>query len=77
MSGESVNGYCPKCRCEARRVYNVGPYHWAVCQRDKLRWCIGANLFSGWRRKSEGDWVANEFLLADYEEVLEPVWSLP
>lgn len=53
---------CPKCSEENRDyskrdvgMYNVGRGHWYYCKPHKLTWCIGSNLFSGWRDQTEDE----------------------
>ena len=46
-------GRCPVCNRTASRMVNFGRDHWMVCLRDRTRWFIGENLFSGWREESE------------------------
>ncbi len=66
MSG---NGYCPDCGREAHRVLNIGRQHWSVCFECRNRWCLGENLFSGWKRESLGDWVANQLRIETFTVV--------
>jgi hypothetical protein len=59
---------CPKCGC-CSNIANVGRVHWGLCKSCGIRWCIGENLFSGWREESEADWERNRRELAAYRQV--------
>ena len=41
-------GGCPGCTLNNGHL-NVGRTHWIVCHKHRVRWCVGSNLFSGWR----------------------------
>jgi hypothetical protein len=71
-------GGCPKCGCDDGYL-NVGSCHWMVCEEHKMTWCVGANLFSSWRKQSEKVWEENARRLSEYMEVepLLPVASRP
>jgi len=59
---------CCKCgRCH--RVKNIGPDHWYYCDSCKVKWCVGANLFSDWRDENEETWKQNYLYLLDYKEI--------
>lgn len=64
-------GGCPKCGGDDGYL-NVGRGHWFVCRRHKVRWFVGANLFSNWRHEEDWEWEENEKELEGYEEV-EPL----
>ena len=66
-------GGCPKCGRHDGYV-NVQSEHWFYCTRHRTKWCIGSNLFSGWRDETETTWCRNAHQLAAYREVepLEP-----
>ena len=51
---------------------NVGRDHWFVCHEHKQTWCVGSNLFSGWRDQTEADWARNRETLKSYS-VVEPL----
>jgi RecA-family ATPase len=34
-----------------RRLHQRRRSHWFVCHEHKVKWCVGSNLFSGWRAK--------------------------
>lgn len=40
-----------------------------MCDRHRIRWCVGANLISSWRHETEEDRERNRRRLSDYEEV--------
>ena len=69
-------GVCPECGRWGRRCLNVGATHWYVCFRHGLRWCVGENLFSGWRDETESDWRANAKVLMRLREI-EGYWRPP
>jgi hypothetical protein len=51
----TCNGYfglCPVCH-ETDGYLNIGRSHWFYCIEHKKRWCVGSNLFSGWRDEIE------------------------
>jgi hypothetical protein len=45
-------GVCPRCK-RNDGLLNVGHSHWFVCHEHRVTWCIGSNLFSGWRDHDE------------------------
>jgi hypothetical protein len=66
-------GWCPYC-CDNDGYFNVGPQHWFVCDKDRTKWHIGANLFSSWRDQTYEE-QRHAFYLhgRDTYEVVEPV----
>lgn len=51
----SDNGYfglCPICK-KTDGYINIGRGHWYFCKEHRVRWCVGANLFSTWRDETE------------------------
>ena len=48
---------------------NVHRAHWMVCDKCRIKWLIGANLFSSWRKQNEIIWNANAEKLRKYREV--------
>lgn len=71
-------GACLVCSCNDGYL-NVGSSHWFHCREHKTRWCVGVNLFSGWREEDEEDWRKNAEKLFGYTEVepLMPSWCRP
>jgi hypothetical protein len=71
-------GGCPLCGSNDGYL-NVGAAHWFHCQEHATKWCVGENLFSGWRSESEEDWHENAKVLSNYAEVepLMPSWCRP
>lgn len=66
-------GACPECRsANGVLVRNVNRCHWFCCDRHRLKWYIGANLFSAWREEPECVWLENAELLDTYRDV-EPL----
>src|SRR5215216_6505131 len=45
-------GVCPECE-KSDGYINVGRGHWFFCKAHKVKWCVGSNLFSGWREETE------------------------
>ncbi|MDQ3506929.1 MAG: hypothetical protein M3494_02770 [Actinomycetota bacterium] len=68
-------GGCPKCGGNDGCL-NVGRSHWFVCRRHKVRWFVGANLFSNWRHEEDWEWEENAKELEGYEEA-EPLMPEP
>ena len=46
-------GGCPHCHWHDGFI-NAGSDHWFYCEQHKVMWCVGSNLFSGWREQTEG-----------------------
>ena len=67
---ETCFGLCPECHAEPK-FRNVGRTHVAHCEKCRLKWIIGANLFSSWRGETETDGQANAAFLADFS-LVEP-----
>ena len=60
-------GGCPECgRFE---MLIIGRDHWCFCEEHKVRWCLGSNLFSGWRHETDQIWELNKRQLAGYRDV--------
>ncbi len=68
-------GGCPHCGGQDGYL-NLGRNHWFFCDRHKTTWCIGSNLFSGWRDETEEDWLRNEYKLNHFITV-EPLYPEP
>jgi hypothetical protein len=63
-------GLCPTChKCEG--FINVGRSHWLYCTEHKVKWLIGANIFSSWRDETEAEQRAiyNEIGMGGFKEV--------
>jgi hypothetical protein len=45
-------GTCPHCR-DYDGWINIGRGHWFYCDRHKVKWCVGSNLFGEWRDETE------------------------
>jgi hypothetical protein len=65
------SGGCPRCGSTGG-VLNVGRVHWLCCDRHKIKWSVGSNLFPGWREEDASTWNENAERLAGYSEV-EPL----
>jgi hypothetical protein len=63
-------GVCPVCR-DNDGYLNVGRNHWFFCREHKTKWCVGSNLFSGWRRQTEAEqqFWCEKLNFGSYEEV--------
>ena len=61
-------GACPVCGCYDAYL-NIYKAHWFYCDTHRVKWCIGWNLFSGWRYEDEAVWQENADYLADYRDV--------
>ena len=66
-------GACPLCG-GSDQFLNIGRDHWMVCERHKVKWPIGSNLFGCWRSETEEDWKHNAEVLRAYAQV-KPVYS--
>ncbi|MSR59448.1 MAG: hypothetical protein EXS05_17695 [Planctomycetaceae bacterium] len=64
---ETYFGRCPRCLREVPYM-NIGRNHWFVCERDKVRWWAGSNLFSSWHDETEADWERNFETIKDFED---------
>jgi hypothetical protein len=47
-------GVCPTCRKNDGYI-NIGKGHWFYCAKDKVKWFVGSNLFSGWKHQTEDE----------------------
>ena len=61
-------GGCPICH-KSDGFLSVGPGHWNVCHRHRVKWHVGSRLFSGWREQDEQHRQANRYKLAGYRDV--------
>jgi hypothetical protein len=61
-------GGCPTCG-QNDGCFTVDGDHWYVCHAHAAKWCIGSNLFSGWREMSVDDVARNAAMLAAYRPV--------
>lgn len=60
-------GGCPKCG-RYHGMLNVERDHWCYCDTHMTRWCVGGNLFSGWRHENDAVWEQNKAKLLNYTE---------
>ena len=65
---ENYFGHCPVPEHE-NYYLNIGRAHWMVCDKCRIKWLMGENLFSSWRGQSEETWKANAEEIADYKAV--------
>jgi hypothetical protein len=61
-------GHCPILTHE-NYYLNISRGHWMVCDECKIRWFIGANLFSSWRNQTKTTWKKNFIKIKDYEKI--------
>ena len=54
MAIEGYFGLCPTCK-KTDGYVNVGRSHWFICEEHRVRWCIGANVFSSWHYETESE----------------------
>lgn len=47
-------------------LLNIYSSHYLTCPEHQLYWCIGENLFSGWRDGTEEEWERNYRTLQGY-----------
>jgi len=66
-------GVCPRCRRNDGYI-NAGRSHWFFCKEHRVKWCVGANLFSSWRHETEAEQrrVYDEIGLGEFEQI-EPL----
>ena len=59
---------CVRCgaQCACR---NIGREHWGFCDTCRIKWCIGENLFSGWREQSDKVFEENRDFLKNFEDL--------
>ena len=65
---EHYFGHCPVPGHE-NHCLNIRRSHWKVCDRCKIKWLIGENLFSSWREEGQDIWETNAERISNYEEV--------
>jgi len=61
-------GYCAVLE-QQNHCLNICQGHWMVCDKCRIKWFIGANLFSSWRYQNKDIWIANEKKLIKYREI--------
>ncbi len=66
-------GVCPQCRRHDGFI-NVGRSHYFFCKEHRVKWCVGANLFSSWRDETEAEQrrIYDEIGLGEFEKI-EPL----
>ena len=65
---ESYFGGCPECGGNDGYL-NIGSSHWFYCDRHRVKWWVGADLFSGWRDEAKAKWGENARFLSAFREV--------
>ena len=71
VSTDEYFGGCPHCG-KTDGYFNFGRAHYFVCHEHRVKWFVGANLFSSWRQESRSDWDQNAEKFGIYADV-EPV----
>jgi len=61
-------GHCPFPEHE-NYYLNIHREHWMVCDKCKIKWCMGENLFSSWRTENMAKWKANFMRIKNYKEI--------
>lgn len=73
-------GLCPECWAEgtinAGHWLNVGRNHYAYCDRHKVYWAFGSNIFGSWLHETKAKWDENQHILSQCKEV-EPMHIQP
>jgi hypothetical protein len=64
----SVSSVCPRCY-QSDGYVNIGRSHIGICKTHRLKWGIGAKLFSSWQDETQADWDRNEAMIAGYREI--------
>jgi ribosomal protein L37AE/L43A len=60
---------CPECGNKKTEYRNVGRNHWFICDKCKVTWLEGSNLFSGWHDENEEVWEENKKYLNNFRTV--------
>jgi hypothetical protein len=70
---EGYFGVCPQCRRHDGYA-NVGKSQYFFCKKHRVKWCIGANVFSSWRDQTEAEQrrIYDEIGLGEFEKI-EPL----
>ena len=68
FNDEHYFGHC-SCPEHENHYLNIGRCHWMICNKCKIKWFIGENLFSSWREQNENIWRENEEKIRNYREV--------
>ena len=68
FNDDNYFGHCPISGHE-NYYLNISRGHWMVCDKCKITWFIGANLFSSWRRENKAIWRANVEKISGYKEI--------
>jgi len=76
-AAEHYFGGCPRCG-DTDGYLNQGRDHWFVCDKHRVRWFVGSNLFSSWRHESSAQHAENLLKLMGYR-VVDPLheWKEP
>ncbi len=63
-------GGCPDCGdCDG--YVNIGRSHWFLCDKHKVTWCVGSNLFSSWQHQTEDEQrkIYDQIGMGEYREI--------
>ena len=61
-------GHCPVPEHE-NYYLNINRGHWMICDKCKIKWFMGANLFGSWRKENKAKWGKNYKRIRHYKEV--------
>jgi hypothetical protein len=65
---DNYYGHCPF--PEHENCYlNIYREHWFYCDKCKIKWYWGSNLFSSWKEENEDVWAKNRKKIKNYEEI--------
>ena len=70
--GNEYFGVCPQCHKNDGCI-NVGRSHWFYCKEHRVKWCVGANLFSSWRYQTEDEQrrIYNDLGFGEFQQIEE------
>src|SRR5690242_18180191 len=63
------DGCCPDCVEWKPQMLNIERDHWGCCDKHRVKWHIGSNLYSSWQYENRLDWLRNERHLAPYRNI--------
>lgn len=72
----TVFGECPICHGNDG-CRSIGADHWYFCDTHRTKWCIGSNLFSGWKSQTEEEFRQNAAHLVGYRAVKPSLLTSP
>jgi hypothetical protein len=66
-SNGDLNGECPQCHSVGNGFRNYGKHNWVTCERCRVGWYVGYNLFSTWKQETKEDWERNGEYLSGFK----------